>query len=169
MYNGIKRRSVIFSDIDSLKRLINKICKVEAPLHIDILKKRLLSIIDVSKFNAQQNELIDNALKNNEEIYLENNFIYLQGSSLIKVRNRKDLDKSMRKIDYISDKEILEAILLSLNSGDATTKNDVIKFASDYLGFNKNANLSAKIEIMIENLLNNNRLYIEDDALFIND
>ena len=169
LYSGIKRRGIIFNDRDSLKKLIEKIVKVESPISISMLKKRLVSIIDLSKFNDEQNDMIMDIIHSDESIFIDDDFVFDKEQDKVPVRNRNLLDKSMKKLEYIAKEEFIAAIYLSIESGDVSTYEDVYKVVSEYLGMNKSTNLKNKLKDLIDELVMNNNLYIEDNCLYIND
>ena len=169
LYSGIKRRGIIFNDRDSLMKLIEKIVKVESPISISMLKKRLVSIIDLSKFNDEQNDMIMDIIHSDESIFIDDDFVFDKEQDKVPVRNRNLLDKSMKKLEYIAKEEFIAAIYLSIESGDVSTYEDVYKVVSEYLGMNKSTNLKNKLKDLIDELVMNNNLYIEDNCLYIND
>ena len=74
-YSGQKRRAQILDEEENLKILVEKICIAESPLHIAILKKRLMSITGVNKIKDEQNILILKSIKNNDRLEMKDDFI----------------------------------------------------------------------------------------------
>lgn len=169
IYTGIKRRSIIFQNQESLQELINKIVKVESPMPYALLKKRLTSIIDISKIDDEQNLKIMQAIRDSSKITMRDDFIYNNMQDEISVRNRANVDKFTKKVEFLSPLEVESAIILSLNSGEAINEDEIVKCVTNYFGFNRSQNLKDKIIDVLNNMIKESRLYIEDGSIYIND
>ena len=168
-YSGPKRRSLVLSSKEDLTKLIEKIVKAEAPLAYPLLKKRLLLITSSTKLTDEQNNLILTILKEDENLSYRNDFIYDVNNPKVEVRNRELLDRYYKKAEFIAPEEYIAFIYNVLNSGEASTKDDVLKLIPQVLGVPKNKYSTEKIESLINNLISENKLYVEDEGLFIND
>lgn len=168
VYEGIKRRTLVFSDPSSLEELIYKILKVEAPMPISLLKKRLAFITDLNKLSLAYNSSIDKCLIDSERFYIKEGFVYLHEMNTYQIRNRQNADKSLRKVEVIPNEEIQECIKESINNGDGITNIEIIKSCSSYLGINKSDKLEEKVNMEIEELIKENIIRKEDDNYYIN-
>ena len=168
-YSGQKRRAQILDEEENLKILVEKICIAESPLHIAILKKRLMSITGVNKIKDEQNILILKSIKNNDRLEMKDDFIFDKKQEKIFVRNRELLDKGIKKLEYIADEELRSCIVRALDSGEASTLNEVIKVSSEYLSFSKTPKLEERIVNLINEMKNSKKIYEEEGCLYLED
>lgn len=169
IYQGPKRRSTVFEQDDSLKNLIVKILNCEAPLHLYILKKRLQDLTGVNKLNSQQVENINKQIKLLDDFELREDFIYKKDEKIKFVRDRHELDISSRKTDYIPDEEIILSIYHAMNKGAATEVKELTKVITEFFGFNKNNKLNERIVKILDQLIEDGKLYLDENILFIKD
>ena len=94
-------------------------------------------------------------------------FVYLSEGQVYQVRNRSLLDKYSKKVEYISKEEIDEAIRLSLNRGEASTEDEIVKMVFTYFGFNSSKVLKDLINLEIEKMLSSNILTKEDEIIYL--
>lgn len=169
VYQGPKRRSLLLSDKEGLTNIIDKIAKVESPLHIMVLKKRLMYLTELSKLTDEQSDFIEKTILADPTLDYRDDFITRKDQSEFPVRNRENIDKSLKKADYVADQELISAIMLSLERGDATNAEEAAKAACLYLGFNKNPNIVARVVELVKKLIEANKITLEDNVLYIKD
>ena len=75
----------------------------------------------------------------------------------------------MKKLENICDLEIFKAIDKLINLGLATTKEELYKQVAEALGLNKNNKLNEIINKHIEELIKTNKIYLDDEIIFVND
>ena len=166
VFQSVKRRAKVLLEEENLSNLVYKIVKVEAPIHINLLKRRLMDITSVSKLSDEQVNLLAKVVQEDKFKY-KDEFVYLSEGQVYQVRNRSLLDKYSKKVEYISKEEIDEAIKLSLNRGEASTEDEIVKMVFTYFGFNSSKVLKDLINLEIEKMLASNILTKEDDVIYL--
>ena len=166
VFQSVKRRAKVLLEEENLSNLVYKIVKVEAPIHINLLKRRLMDITSVSKLSDEQVNLLAKVVQEDKFKY-KDEFVYLSEGQVYQVRNRSLLDKFSKKVEYISKEEIDEAIKLSLNRGEASTEDEIVKIVFTYFGFNSSKVLKDLINVEIEKMLASNILTKEDEVIYL--
>ena len=166
VFQSVKRRAKVLLEEENLSNLVYKIVKVEAPIHINLLKRRLMDITSVSKLSDEQVNLLAKVVQEDKFKY-KDEFVYLSEGQVYQVRNRSLLDKYSKKVEYISKEEIDEAIRLSLNRGEASTEDEIVKIVFTYFGFNSSKVLKDLINVEIEKMLASNILTKEDEVIYL--
>ena len=166
VFQSVKRRAKVLLEEENLSNLVYKIVKVEAPIHINLLKRRLMDITSVSKLSDEQVNLLAKVVQEDKFKY-KDEFVYLSEGQVYQVRNRSLLDKYSKKVEYISKEEIDEAIRLSLNRGEASTEDEIVKMVFTYFGFNSSKVLKDLINLEIEKMLSSNILTKEDEVIYL--
>ena len=166
VFQSVKRRAKVLLEEENLSNLVYKIVKVEAPIHINLLKRRLMDITSVSKLSDEQVNLLAKVVQEDKFKY-KDEFVYLSEGQVYQVRNRSLLDKYSKKVEYISKEEIDEAIRLSLNRGEASTEDEIVKIVFTYFGFNSSKVLKDLINVEIEEVLASNMLTKEDEVIYL--
>lgn len=102
------------------------------------------------------------------KIHISNNFIFVNNKDISFKRVSRDSDKS-RNLDSISNEEIAAGIL-KITSQRALTIDSMIKLILFALGLRKmNHNQYFRLQNIIGDLLEDNKLFIKDDKLYIED
>ena len=125
-----------------------------------------MDITSVSKLSDEQVNLLAKVVQEDKFKY-KDEFVYLSEGQVYQVRNRSLLDKYSKKVEYISKEEIDEAIRLSLNRGEASTEDEIVKIVFTYFGFNSSKVLKDLINVEIEKMLASNTLTKEDEVIYL--
>ena len=125
-----------------------------------------MDITSVSKLSDEQVNLLAKVVQEDKFKY-KDEFVYLSEGQVYQVRNRSLLDKYSKKVEYISKEEIDEAIKLSLNRGEASTEDEIVKIVFTYFGFNSSKVLKDLINVEIEKMLASNILTKEDEVIYL--
>lgn len=125
-----------------------------------------MDITSVSKLSDEQVNLLAKVVQEDKFKY-KDEFVYLSEGQVYQVRNRSLLDKYSKKVEYISKEEIDEAIRLSLNRGEASTEDEIVKIVFTYFGFNSSKVLKDLINLEIEKMLSSNILTKEDEVIYL--
>lgn len=170
VYSSHKRRTSILDEVDTLKVLIESIILVEAPINVNILKKRILGLLDVSKLSEKGKRNIDQALEllDCDKYQFKDSFYYNTESSII-IRNRSELDNIQKKIENISYDEIKLATFTAIDKGLASQYDEIKQEVSILLGVSKTEKLILCVNKALDELINEDRLIKEEELFYIND
>ncbi len=164
-----KQTPLILNDDAKLALYIEKIVRLESPIPLALLKKRLCEIADVDKLSDEESETINKLAQKDERFELKNDFIYWKMNQDFYVRNRSKLDSASKKVDYIPDEELEIAITYVLNAGLVATEQELYKEIGNIFGFHKNARLTERLQYLVALLLERGKLYLDNGLLYLND
>lgn len=161
-----------FGYYNSYEALIHKIVVIEAPIHKELVKKKVADIkgygrigrrIERKILSGFQNLILKNSIKE------KNRFLTMQDTEL-KVRTRSHLNNSYRDIEYIAPDEIKLAIKLLAEKAYGAKKDDLIKEVGTTFGFGRvTTNIYSTIEKNLKQLLKKGVLKEDAGNIFIND
>lgn len=166
-YTGQKRRSAVLTSEEDLLKLIQGIVTAESPMHTSVLKKRLLEITNKEQFTDSETECFTGCLLKTPFLY-EEDFLINEGSK-VWIRNRKEQDLTVRKMDHINFREILQTIKYTIDRGLAATIEEIIREVHNLLGFNRNPKLIERIKQLVTELEANGEIYMDDGIYFLED
>lgn len=127
-------------DREQFASWITEIVHVEAPVHIDEVLRRIISVAGLSRSGHRIKEAFDAALNyavKHGMIQKRKMFLIENETAPLLVRNRSKLPVAMRKVDLISPNEITVAIELVVNESPDIDRNDVATEVSRMLGFTR--------------------------------
>ncbi|MDR0748516.1 MAG: DUF4011 domain-containing protein [Tannerellaceae bacterium] len=126
-------------DDDYTSRLIKYIITIEQPVHYDLLCKRIAPIFGRQKASSVVRESVDFIIqkKLNNEFIVNDNFYQLKSMSEINIRTSKGYEGS-RTIQYISNDEICEAMLVVASKSYGIKRDDIMTATARALGYEKN-------------------------------
>lgn len=170
LYSSHKRRSSILDEEDVLKTIIEGIVDVESPININVLKRRLLSLFELNKFNDKAKKTIEDIVeKLSKDKYDYIDEFIIKKDLVITPRNRVDLDQYMKKVDMIYKDEINEAVYFVIDKGIATSIDEIKTETAKLLGVSKSEKLIKKIDEALEMFISNKKIYNEEKMYYIND
>ena len=146
-------------DNNSLEYIIKEMINNCAPISVDELEL-------IVKENTRE---IVQKLEKRKEIIIEDGFIYLPKQK-VQFRRVNREDPYYRPLEYISNKELYDAVFQIVNYCNNIKKETVIKMILLSLGYKKiNDFLYSYIENAIAFLLNKKVIFIEDDNILYKD
>ena len=161
-----------FGYYNSYEALTLKIVEIEAPIHKDLVIKKIADIkgygrvgrrIESKILSGFQNLILKNYIK-------EKYSFFSMKDTEMKVRDRAHLNNSYRDIKYISPDEIKLAIKQLAEKSFGAKKDDLIKEVGTTFGFGRvTNNIYLSIEISLKRLLKNGELKNEAGNIFINE
>lgn len=137
-----------------VKIILKDLIKVESPIHVKDIYESMKYILDkraTAKFKTEINDILiylldSGSITKNGNFYQDKTF----NINDLKVRKREK-----PKIEHICDDEIIKAIFFTLKLQGSSSKEDLIKISSSYLGFKK---LTQKVKDKFEELLEGMKL-----------
>ncbi len=128
-----------------------------------------ISAVELELIVKENTKEIVKKLEKHKEIVIEDGFIYLPKQT-VKFRRVNRDDKYYRPLEYISNKELYDAVYQIVNYCNNIQKETVIKMVLLSLGYKKiNDFLYSYIENAIAFLLNKKVIFIEDDNILYKD
>lgn len=98
----------------SLSTLINKIVKCESPIHLDILKRRIIHAYEIKRLGSRIDARIERAISQAGlaaiDVGLEGQFLWWKSKREITPRYRTNLPTSERTLGYIAPQERWSAV-----------------------------------------------------------
>ncbi|MFI3252651.1 MAG: DUF4011 domain-containing protein [bacterium] len=162
---GQKRRSAVLSDNEGLIKLIESIVSTESPIHTAVLKKRLTEVTNKDQWTETETNCFIDCLSKTKFVY-EGDFL-IKPNAKVWIRNRKDADLTIRKIDHLHNLELGQAIKYTIDRGLAATIEEIIREVINLLGFNRNQRLIERIKTLVSELEVNNEIYLDDGIYFL--
>ncbi len=151
---------------------IIEIVEVESPIHIDELTRRLRLAADIQKAGARIQQLVADACRYAHQkgnIRLSSSFLWDASMTVPSVRDRSSFDNQEKKIDYISDEEIEEAIKMIVQQSFSISENDLITKTANILGFARTTGKIADyIKSILKKLINMNEFDINGNMVSSN-
>ena len=140
-----------YSEDLTLRNLI----ETEQPAHFDDIIDTLKVIYDRKATKKFKNE-IKSKLMYLEDIHVKNNFYYSHGFDFDSMKVRK---RESPNINRICDEELEKTIIYTLKLQYSSSKEDLIKSASRYLGFKSlRQNIKEKFNIIIQEMISKGTL-----------
>lgn len=132
----IKRPS---NDTIYLKNVINHVVQKEAPIHFELLCKRVAGLFGNQKVTVKVrdsvNYVIDKYLA--DKLEREDGFLWIKGVENITARIPLSDDVGVRAINHISKKEVAEAMLQIVSKSIGITSNDLYLVTARAFGFSR--------------------------------
>ena len=151
-----------YADIQELSKLpvsyaVYKVIETEQPIHIDELCRRVAPFYDRQKATSYVVDEVNRLLKReiSSKIEVDNKFfISTKGFNNVVARRATD---PIRKIEYISPKEIAEALQQVIAHSFGFTPEDLLLETANKLGYKRTtANISYYIEKVYKSMLKKN-------------
>jgi hypothetical protein len=146
---------------------IHAVVKVEQPIHIDLLYRRLADAFGTSKVTQSVRDNIDEAIRKrmDREVYISDDFVYLTSFSNVKVR-RSDVGFSDRNIEHISIPEIAAAMEKILIGAIGMERSVLCSEAAKVFGFERNGpKIKQRTNEAVDYLVQKRKVAVVDDKV----
>ena len=145
------------TDIDSISDsylidVIRKIVRIEGPVHVDVVKRRIAECFDewlTKKLNARLKGYIS-AARASGGIVQRGDFLWSGRKQTVTVRDRSDLPANFKKIDYVAPEELAAAVEMVVRQAHGIESDEAITETARLLGFKR---VSSGIEERVGNAL----------------
>ncbi len=156
------------NDKEYLADLVKHVVKIEAPIHFELLCKRLACIFGRQKATSvvkKSVKSINDLIKN--EIVIKENFYWDRETTKVEVRIPNH-DEKPRPINYICIEEVAESMFIIAKTSFGITKDSLQVATARALGFNRSGkNINISMEEAYQYLLSNKKVEIIDDKLIV--
>jgi len=160
-----------YGSYNSYEALVEIISNVEAPIHKELLMKKVADHLGYGRLGRKIKTRILSAINSVEDkgvIYSKSEFIYSKNSK-IKVRDRSSLTSEYREITHIAPEEIQKALLILIEKSFGAEEEDLIKESGALLGYSRiTQNIYDVIQSNLEKLIEKNQVHLENNKVFIN-
>lgn len=152
-----------------LDSAINSVINIEAPIHTQMLVSRLTSAAGFSRAGSKIKRLVEqrvSKLQADGKLQIAKEFVLPKHPESIEMRDWSNLDRSLRKIDYISDVELGKAIQLTVQDAYSIGTDDCVTASLTLIGF-KRATPGAKTKLngIVEQMVKNGELLLDNGRL----
>lgn len=152
------------SVIDALSTVID----TEAPVHINIVARRLTDALKMKRTKKAVQRV--RGLIESVGITLFSDFVYPSGDFDPYPRDRSNFDQQDKRLEYVPNDEIEEAILIVVRGAIEVERDEAIQHALNLLGFKRSTfSLATRMEKAIQSLISRGRIASEDGILSIPD
>ncbi|MFT5253392.1 MAG: very-short-patch-repair endonuclease [Flavobacteriales bacterium] len=156
-----------------LAGIIAQIVKIEGAIHLRDVSKRITESMGISKVGSRiyshMNVAADYGNMMNY-FYFENEYVYLNNSKEIQVRDRSQLPNVLKNIERIPKEEVQKALISVIKEAFSIEKEEAISESLNLMGFKKaTEKASIVIKVEIEKLQKLQKLKIENNKLTIDE
>lgn len=148
---------------------IEQVVIAESPVHFEEVARRIMEAVGVSKLGSRIRDSLAvaaNYAKTNNKIILRNDFLYNPAQNKIIVRNRENLPSGSKKLKFISEEEIYEALQKIVIDAFAISKDEAIQFLASTFGFLRvTEEISIDLDKHIKKAIKKNIIILEGGML----
>ena len=153
--------------IENVSSSINEIVKVEGPIHVDEVVKRVKDSCNIKRAGSKMKKQVNLAIKESENegsIIKIGDFLYDSSNNNVAIRRR-----NKPNIDLISDEEIAKNVETVLTHKQNLQTNRLIKEVSRNFGFKSTSRkTSIKIKRVLDSMIADNTIKLEKDIVELN-
>jgi len=147
---------------EKLVPYIEEIVKVESPVHILEVTKRIVSNSKLTKTGSSIQRSVNDActiLSRDGRIVINGDFLWCASMKVPVVRDRSDLPSASRKLELISKEEIAEAIISSIKESFGLERSQMAAVSCQKLGFQRvNEDIKVYMDKIVDEMLQDGRL-----------
>ena len=165
---GLNSQDDLFNQpIENVSSSVNQIIKVEGPIHVDEVIKRVKDSCQIKRAGAKMKKQVLRAIKESENsgnIIKIGNFLYDASSNDVVIRKRVK-----PKIDLISDEEIAKNIETILSHKQNVTTASLTREVSRNFGFKSTSRkTSIKIKSVLDSMIADSTVKLTKDIVELN-
>lgn len=155
---------------DNLSMLADRIyavVKVEQPIHLDLLYRRMADAFGMTKASQSVRDTVDEAIRKRmrNEVYISDEFVQIIGNNKIKVR-RSDVGNPDRNIEHISIPEIAAAMERILVGAFGMERSVLCSEAARVFGYERSgAKIKQRTNEAVEYLVRNHKVSVCDGKI----
>lgn len=154
-----------------LSQLMKRIAEIEAPIHLEEIGRRCITILGSGRLVASFKENVELTAKHLEQknlVVRKGEFIYLPDMQTFPVRNRRSLENAnLRKLEYVAPEEIREAIVTVVTEHIGTDEAETITAVAKLLGIGNSPSFQEVIKTHLDQLTDENALETRSGKFFV--
>ena len=152
-----------------LHKAIESIAQTEGPIHIQLLVSRITAAAGFSRAGAKIRRQIEQQvqwLKASGRVDVDGDFICHNSASSVEPRDWSSLDRSQRKIEYVSDRELEKAVALTVQNACSIAVDDCISASLALIGFKRaKSPVKSRVTELICQMVDNKKLVMDNGRL----
>ena len=141
---------------------IIQVVSEESPIHVTELTRRIADGAGLKRAGSRIQAAVKSAIGlglRGQKLKLIGDFIWDAAMTEAPVRDRSELEAGSKKIEFVADEEIQEALRLAVETGFSLNKADAISSAARLLGFQRvTAQAEKRFRDQLESMIARNRL-----------
>lgn len=151
-----------YNDNTYLKNVINYVVKIEAPIHFELLCKRVAPLFGNQKATVKVRNGVDYILSRfSTNVIKKEDFCWEKEGKLPQVRKPNEINS--RPIQYIAKEEIIEAMKLVLNNAYGISQEDLFIAVARIFGFSRTGgNIQVALKEAFDVMISDNMITILD-------
>ena len=150
---------------------IQRVVKIESPVHLDEVAKRIGSAVGVKKIGNRIRAAIKTAAmqaSRSKSIKIRGEFLYWTEQEHVSVRDRNGLPNASRKLGLIAPEEIQMAIKQIVSDAFGIERDDLSREVCKLFGFvTVSTNMRQKVEEVINEMIEHGDLREKDSSLLL--
>ncbi len=153
----------------TLAQYIENVAQVEGPVHEDVVIQRITNGAGLSRAGNRIQEAIRKGIqyaKRNDMIEVRGKFVWHPANE-VTVRDRSELDASMKKFQYVAPEEISAAINETVESAISIKEDEAISTAYGLLGFERITNTARILARKARQLISGHVSFDERNGLLV--
>lgn len=155
------------NDNTYLKNVINYVVKIEAPIHFELLCKRVAPLFGNQKATVKVRNGVDYIISRfSTNVIKKEDFCWEKENKQPQVRKPNEINS--RPIQYIAKEEIIEAMKLVLNNAYGISQEDLFIAVARIFGFSRTGgNIQVTLNDAFDVMISNNVVTILDGKVAI--
>ncbi|MCK9573038.1 MAG: DUF3320 domain-containing protein, partial [Candidatus Omnitrophica bacterium] len=152
-----------------LRRQLELVIKHEAPIHTDLLFRRVMSRYHLEKMGDKIQtrliELLRVIIRANRDIHIRNSFVYADTPIIIRYPS-PELEESLRDIEYIAPEEMQDCMVQIVKLHSGMTEDCLFTEVLKFFGFKRQTDSVVKLlKQNVKKLLNSERIHLRENFL----
>lgn len=154
---------------EKLRTWLEMVVRVESPIHVEEVTRRILDAADVSRVGNRIREVLKQAISDavgNDTVVVRDEFLWDASMETPLVRSRANLPSVSRKMTYIAPEELLTVVEKVVSDAVAITTLAAIPLIAKTLGFTRvTEDLKTDLQEIVEKALVAGVIYQDDEWL----
>jgi hypothetical protein len=148
---------------------LREVVEIEGAVHLKDGAKRIAESAGFARVGNRMLSHIEMAAKFGHKkglFHFERDFLYLDSNKEVMVRNRNSLPTANKKIELVPDREIEEALKVTVETAFSLSADEAISEALSMMGFQRATNKArSRVNSVLSRLLKNNSFFEDGNIL----
>ncbi len=157
--------------INTMASWIRRVVKIESPVHLSEVAKRIGNAVQVKKIGKRIQGAIKNAAMQaarSKNIEIQGEFLYWREQEDVPVRDRSELPNTSRKLELIAPEEIQTAVKQLVSDAFGIEQDDLAREVCKLFGFKTvSANMRQKVNQIVNEMIEHGHLKQQGSSLLL--